>query len=146
MKIVVHSTTQLIIRDNAMGLRAAGVFVLVFGAFVTSIGLTQDLDSSRTAPVVIGCVVAFCGVLLLVLPSRKTFAFSKTERIFIIAKQRFGRVERETIPLHDITDVSLEESRSSDSGSTYRISVTLADQRRIPWTSYYTSGIASKRA
>src|SRR5574338_330082 len=121
MKIVVHSTTQLIIRDNAMGLRAAGVFVLVG-------------------------VVAFCGVLLLVLPSRKTFAFSKSERIFIVAKQRFGRVERETIPLHDITDVSLEESRSSDSGSTYRISVTLADQRRIPWTSYYTSGIASKRA
>jgi len=29
---------------------------------------------------------------------------------------------------------------------TYRIAVTLADQRRIPWTSYYTSGLASKQA
>jgi hypothetical protein len=147
MKIVVHSPTQLIIRDNAMGLRAGGVFVLVFGAFVIAIGMSQDVAAgSRTLPVVIGSVVAFCGVLFLVLPSRKTFAFSKSERVFIIAKQRFGRVEREIVPLHDVADVSLEESRSSDSGSTYRICVTLADQRRIPWTSYYTSGVASKRA
>ena len=28
----------------------------------------------------------------------------------------------------------------------YRIAVTLRDKRRIPWTSYYTSGVASKRA
>ena len=58
----------------------------------------------------IGSLIALGGLALFVLPSRKTFAFSKTERVFIIAKERFGRVERETIPLNKIADVSLEES------------------------------------
>ena len=147
MKIVVQSPTQLIIRDNATGLRAAGAFVLVFGAFVIAIGISQDVGAgSSTLATTAGSIVALCGVLFLVLPARKTFAFSKADRLFIIAKQRFGRVERQMIPLRDIADVSLEESRSDDSSTTYRVSVTLADQRRIPWTSYYTSGVASKRA
>jgi Protein of unknown function (DUF3592) len=147
MKIVARTPTELIIRDSAMGLRGFGVFLLGLGAFAIWIGVTPDPDGLiGVAPIVIGSLVALGGALLVALPSRKTFAFSKTERVFIIAKERFGRVERRTIPLRDIADVSLEESTSGDSGSTYRVSITLADQRRIPWTSYYTSGVASKRA
>src|SRR5574338_215923 len=88
----------------------------------------------RSVPVVIGTLLALGGTALVVLPARKTFAFSKGERVFIIAAQRLGRVQRQTIPLRDISDIVLEESRSSD-GNTYRLAVTLADQRRIPWTS-----------
>jgi hypothetical protein len=94
---------------------------------------------------VVGAIVALGGVAMLALPSRKTFAFSRTERVFIIAKERFGRVQRQTILLRDIIDVSLEESTSSESGSTYRVAMTLSDQRRIPWTSYYTGGMVSMR-
>src|SRR4051812_5841407 len=147
MKIVVRTPTQLIIRDSATPLRAFGVLIVALGAFAIWVGLTQDPDGRiGTVPIVLGALVALGGVLLGVLPTRKTFAFSKAERVFVIAQQRFGRVERQMIPLADIADVSLEESSSSDSSSTYRVAVTLVDQRRIPWTSYYTSGVVPKRA
>lgn len=147
MKIVVRTPTELIIRDSAAMLRAFGVFLGALGAFAIWLGLTQDPDGRiGTVPIVLGGLVALGGVLLVVLPTRKTFAFSKAERVFILARERFGRVQRQTIPLRDIADVSLEESTSSDSSSAYRVVLTLVDQRRIPWTSYYTSGVVSKRA
>src|SRR4051812_37377575 len=100
MKIVVRSPTQLIIRDSAMPLRAFGVFIVALGAFAIWVGLTQDPDGRiGIVPIVLGTLVALGGVLLGVLPTRKTFAFSKGERVFIIAKERFGRVERQLIPL-----------------------------------------------
>lgn len=147
MKIVHRTPTELIIRDAAMGLRAVGALLLLFGAFTISTGLAPDPGAhSHIAPAMIGSVLALTGVALIVLPARKTFAFSKGERAFIIATQRHGRVTRELVPLRDIADVSLEESAGTRGGRTYRVVVTLADQRRIPWTSYYTSGYASKRA
>jgi hypothetical protein len=145
MKIVARTPTELIIRDSATTLRVVGFFLAVLGAFAIFMGLTNDPARVGIVPVVIGSFLTLAGLSLVVLPARKTFAFSRSERVFIIAKERFGRVERETIPLDRIADVSLEESASSD-GSTYRVSLTLADNRRIPWTSYYTSGHASKQA
>ena len=146
MKIIARTPTELIIRDSALTLRVFGLFLLGLAAFVLAIGMTQDPGGEvAVVPTVIAAVVALGGLAMIVLPSRKTFAFSKAERVFIIARQRFGRVERQTIPLRDIADVTLEQSRSGDDGDTYRVSVTLADQRRIPWTSYYTSGLAKKR-
>ena len=145
MKIVAQTPTELIIRDSAMTLRVMGLFVAALGAFAIFMGLTSDPEGHiGVAPVVIGSLLTLAGLSLAVLPARQTFAFSRGERIFIIAKERFGRVERQVIPLDQIADVSLEESASSD-GNTYRVSVTLADQRRIPWTSYYSSGHASKQ-
>jgi hypothetical protein len=147
MKIITHTPTELIIRDSALTLRVFGLFLLGLAAFVIGIGLTQDPGGEiAVVPTAIGAVVALGGLALIILPSRKTFAFSKAERVFIIARQRFGRVERQTISLRDIADVSLEQSKSSDDGETYRVCVTLTDQRRIPWTSYYTGGLARKRA
>jgi len=146
MKIVALTPTELIIRDSAMTLRVVGLFLAALGAFAVIVGLSPDPDGSiGVVPAVIGSLLTLAGLSLAVLPARKTFAFSRAERIFIIAKERFGRVERQVIPLDQIADVSLEESASSD-GNTYRVSVTLADRRRIPWTSYYSSGHASKQA
>jgi uncharacterized protein DUF3592 len=145
MKIVARTPTELIIRDSAMPLRAIGAFLFPFGSLAIWLAFTTDAESGvKLAPLIIGAILVMGGVALLVLPAVKTFAFSKTDKVFIIAKQRFGRVEREMIPLRDVADVTLEESR--DEGVAYRIAVTLKDQRRIPWTSYYTSGVASKRA
>ncbi len=146
MKIVAQTPTELIIRDSAMTLRVVGCFLAALGAFAIFVGLTQDPEGRvGAAPVVIGSLLILAGLSLVALPARKTFAFSRAERVFILAKERFGRVERQIIPLDQIADVLLEESASSD-GATYRVSMTLADQRRIPWTSYYTSGHASKQA
>ena len=122
-----------------------GVFLAALGGFAIFVGVARSEGHVGLVPVVIGSLIVLGGVSLIVLPARKTFAFSRAERLFIIAKQRFGRVERQIIPLDQVADVSLEESASSD-GNTYRISVTLTDQRRIPWTSYYSSGRASKQA
>jgi hypothetical protein len=144
MKIVARTPTELIIRDAAMPLRAIGAFLFPFGGFAIYLALEGEDGRIGWAPLIIGGILVVAGLALIVLPSIKTFAFSKTERVFIIAKQRFHRIERQTIPLRDVEDVTLEESR--DEGVTYRIAVTLKDQRRIPWTSYYTSGAASKRA
>jgi hypothetical protein len=147
MKIVANTPTQLIIRDSAMTMRALGAFMAALGAYAIWLGVAQDPDGQvGIVPTVLGSLVALGGLALLAIPPRKTFAFSKTERVFVIAKERFGRVVRQTIPLQDIADISLEESTSSDGGGTYRVAVTLADRRRIPWTSYYTSGLVSKRA
>lgn len=145
MKIVARTPTELIIRDSATALRTVGVFITVLGAFAIFMGLTNDPERIGIVPVVIGSFLGIAGLSLVVLPARKTFAFSRSERVFIIAKERFGRVERQIIPLDQVADVSLEESSSSD-GNTYRVSVTLADHRRVPWTSYYSSGHASKQA
>ena len=144
MKIVARTATELIIRDSAMPLRAIGAFLVPFGGFAIYLALVGEEGRIGWAPLIIGAILVVSGLALLVLPAIKTFAFSKSERVFIIAKQRFNRIERQTIPLRDVEDVTLEESR--DEGVTYRIAVTLRDQRRIPWTSYYTSGVASKRA
>ena len=144
MKIVAHTPTELIIRDSALPLRAIGAFLSLLGGFAIYLALVGEDDRIGWAPLVIGAMLVLAGLALLVVPAVKTFAFSKNERVFIIAKQRFNRVERQTIPLRDVEDITLEESR--DEGVTYRIAVTLRDQRRIPWTSYYTSGAASKRA
>jgi hypothetical protein len=145
MKVIARTPTELIIRDSAGALRAFGVFLLAFAAFAVWIGFTGDPGEVSVVPLVIGSLVALSGLALIVLPPRKTFAFSKTERVFIIAKERFGRVERQSIPLRDVVDIVLEESANSDGGGTYRVAITLADQRRIPWTSYYTSGVVGKR-
>ena len=144
MKIVARTPTELILRDSGAALRIMGVFLAALGGWAVFIGLAQAEGRGGIVPIVIGSVIVLGGVSLIVLPVRTTFAFSRTERLFIIAKQRFGRVERQLIPLEQVADVSLEESASSD-GNTYRISVTLTDQRRIPWTSYYSSGHASKQ-
>ena len=146
MKIVARTPTELIIRDSAMTLRTVGFFLAALGAFAIFVGATNDPDGHiGVVPVVIGSLLTVAGLSLVVLPARKTFAFSRSERVFIIARERLGRIERQIVPLDQIADVSLEESASSD-GNTYRVSVTLADHRRIPWTSYYTSGHASKQA
>jgi len=146
MKIVANTPTELIIRASAMVIRVMGAFLVALGVIAVAVGLDGN-DEGRVivAPVVIGSLIATIGALMVLLPKRKTFAFSRTERVFIIAKERFGKVEREIIPLDQVADVSVEESRGDD-GNTYRIAVTLADQRRIPWTSYYSSGFASKQA
>jgi uncharacterized protein DUF3592 len=147
MRLLVRSPTQLIIRDSAIPIRVVSGFVLALGAFAMTMGLTHDPDGGvGVVPVVIGVLLGAAGLAMLVLPWRRTFAFSKPDHIFVLAKERFGHVERETIPLRDIKDVSLEESTSGEGGSTYRVAMTLADQRRVPWTSYYTSGSASKQA
>ena len=144
MKIVAQTPTELILRDSGAALRVMGLFLGALGGWALFIGLAQPEGRGGIVPILIGALIALCGVLLIVLPARKTFAFSRSERVFIIANQRFGRVERQIVPLDQIVDVSLEESASSD-GNMYRIAVTLTDQRRIPWTSYYSSGHASKQ-
>ena len=131
MKIVARTPTELILRDSAAGLRILGVFLAALGGFVVFVGVAQPDEHGGIVPVLIGSLTALGGVLFIALPARKTFAFSKAERLFIIASQRFGRVERQLIPLAQVADISLEESASSD-GNTYRIAVTLTDQRRIP--------------
>src|SRR5688572_32943182 len=94
MKIVAHTPTELIIRDSAVTLRAFGIFLLAFAAFVVAIGVAQDPGGRVDVfPMVIGTVLALGGLALVVLPWRKTFAFSKSERVFVIVRQRFGRVE-----------------------------------------------------
>jgi len=144
MKIVAQTPTELILRDSAAALRMMGVFLATLGGFAIFVGVAQSGGHVGIVPVAIGSVIVLGGVALVALPARKTFAFSRAERVFVIAKERFGRVERQIIPLDQVADVSLEESASSD-GNTYRISTTLTDQRRIAWTSYYSSGHASKQ-
>jgi len=146
MKIVAHTSTDLVIRDAAPTLRAFGMFLVAVGAFAIWIGATHDPEAPvSVVPIVIGALVGLAGTALLVLPPRSTYAFNKSDRVFVIAKEWLGRVRsHQTIRLRDIADASLEES-VSDEGSTYRMSVTLADQRRIPWTSYYSSDYARLR-
>jgi hypothetical protein len=147
MKIVSHTPTQLILRETAVTLRVVGGLFFALGVGVIWLGHTQGADGEiGKVPVVIGCLIAAAGAAMVVLPARRTFAFSRDERICIIASQGVRGLRRETIPLDQIVDVIVDESSSSEGGSTYRVSMTLADQRRIPWTSYYTSGYPSKRA
>ena len=118
MKIVVRTPTELIIRDSAMPMRAIGAFLFPFGGFAIYLALVGEEGRIGWVPLIIGAILVVAGLALIVLPAIKTFAFSKSERVFIIAKQRFHRIERQTIPLRDVEDVTLEESR--DEGVTYR--------------------------
>jgi len=110
MKIVARTPTELIVRDSAAALRTMGVFLVALGGWAIFIGVAQPEGRGGIVPIVIGSLIVLGGALLVALPARKTFAFSRTERVFIIANQRFGRVERQVIPLDQVADVSLEES------------------------------------
>src|SRR5439155_17340878 len=116
MKIIAASSTELVVRDWAAPLRWTGAFLLAVGAFVVWIGMTADARGHvGVVPVVIGALLAIGGVSLLVLPARRSFAFSGLDRSLAIVRQRLGRVERQIIPFRDIADLSLQESR--DDGS-----------------------------
>jgi len=99
MKIVAQTPTELILRDSGAALRVMGLFLGALGGWALFIGLAQPDGRGGIVPILIGSLIALCGVLLIVLPARKTFAFSRSERVFIIANQRFGRVERQIVPL-----------------------------------------------
>ena len=151
MKVDTHTPTQLIIRDSATGVRAFGAVLVAFAGYILFRFALSEGQSDRAFLVRIAVVVALAGVALIVLPRRRTFAFSKSDRVFVIASERLigGRVERETYALSDIADVSLDEAKATDTerarDSTYRVIVTLRDQRQIPWTSYWTAGAGPKQ-
>ncbi len=151
MKVVTHTPTQLIIRDSATGVRALGAVLVAFAGYILFRFALSEGQPDRALLVKIALGVAVAGVALVVLPRRRTFAFSKTDRVFVIASERLigGHVERETYALSDIADVSLDESKATARerarDSVYRVIVTLRDQRQIPWTSYYTAAAGPKQ-
>jgi len=147
MRVALRTPTDLIVRDSATTLRSFGAFIAALALFVVWVGLHGDSRGRiGGVPLAIGVLLLCGGVALLLLPARKTFSFSKTERTLVIVSKGLARMQVQTHKLRDIADVVLEESRSREDGPTYRVALTLADQRRVPWTSYYTSGYAAKRA
>jgi hypothetical protein len=131
MKVISRTPTELIIRESAIALRGVGGVLIVVAGLVIAIAFTDAAgEPIGRVPLIVGSLLGLCGLALVLLPARKTFAFSRGDRIFVIASERLGRVERQTFPLSEIADVALEESRSSEGGSTYRVSATLADRRR----------------
>ena len=147
MKIIARTPTELIVRESAMTLRLLGAFLMALGTFAIYAGTTQDAEGSVSVfPTTIGSFLALAGLSLALFPALRLFAFDKAEHVCRIVTQRLSRVDRQTIPLRDIADVTLEESRSTESGSTYRLAMRLSDRRSVPWTPYYTSGYATKKA
>ena len=81
MKIVAQTPTELILRDSGAALRFMGVFLTALGGWAAFIGLAQPEGRGGIVPIVIGSLIVLCGVLLIVLPARKTYAFSRAERV-----------------------------------------------------------------
>src|SRR4051812_11896496 len=138
MKVVSHTPTQLIIRDSATEVRVFGAALVALAAYILFRIALSEGQPDRVFLIKIVLAISLAGLALIVLPRRMTFAFSKTDRVFVIVRERLiGRAERETYPLSDIADVSLDEWKSTntkrDTNSTYRVVVTFLDQRQIPW-------------
>lgn len=144
MRIVHHSPDLLIVAEDARGLRTCGGVVAAFGAALLATGLRINSLPEDIA----GSLTFLIGVLFLVLPSISTFYFNRGEKRLVIARRRpFTRDSGyDEYPLRDVVAVRADESRSGDGESTWRIVVALADGRRIPFTSYYTSGYPAKAA
>jgi len=143
MRIVHESPELLIVAERAVGLRLAGAIVvgigatfLVAGIHVGSLGLTLG-----------GAIVFVVGALLVVLPASTTFSFSRGDDRFVVARRRMWDVGRGDwymeYPLRDIAAARLDTFDRAGR-NTWRVIVQLADGRTIPFTSYYTSGHASK--
>ena len=79
----------------------------------------------------------------------RTLYFNRGEKRLVIARRGLWKRERggfDEFPLRDVAAIRVEESKSlgDGGGSAWRLVVRLADERSIPFTSYYTSGYAAK--
>jgi Protein of unknown function (DUF3592) len=88
--------------------------------------------------------------MLLLLPGIITFYFNRGEKRLVVARRRVWEREQsgryDEYPLRDVVAAQVDESRSTEDGSTWRVIVRLANGRTIPFTSYYTSGYDAKSA
>ena len=144
MRTVFESTDVLVVAETASGMRSTGTAIAVIGATI----LTSGIISRSVAATIIGGIVLSIGALFCLLPSIRTFEFNRAQQRLAVTRRRIweshDREQREEHALEEVVAVQVDESRSSDSGSTWRVIVRLADGRVLPFTSYYTSGLRSK--
>jgi hypothetical protein len=139
------SADTLILCERATVLRAVGVVFAGLGVLFAGMGVDGYSKGDGTiAPIVFGAISLAVGGLMIVLPMVHTFAFSRAQRRLVIVRQRLGKTIREEYPLGEVAGARLDESKSSDDGSSWRVVVQLSDGRVVPVTSYYSSGAATK--
>jgi Protein of unknown function (DUF3592) len=146
MRVTRPSPTVLIVSDAALTLRAVGVwFAGVGGTFLWIITAGRVMRLQAIFPAAISALFVVLGVALVLLPRASTYAFDKASRTLYITRRRLiGRAATELVALRDLAGVEVERSKDSDGGELYRIAFVMADGRRDPWTSYYSSGLAGK--
>jgi hypothetical protein len=146
MRVTRPSPTVLVVSDAALTLRVVGVwFAGVGGTVLWFIATGRVGRLEAVFPSAICALFVALGVALVLLPRASTYVFDKASRTLYVTRRRLvGRAATTLVALRDLADVDLERTTDSDGGVLYRIAFVMADGRRDPWTSYYSSGVATK--
>jgi hypothetical protein len=146
MRIVHESPELLIVAEPAVGVRISGSGFAALGAALLWVGFRTNSVASSIA----GTVSLGIGLMLVLVPAITTLHFNRGEKRLVVSRRRLwnGRLSGryDEYPLRDVVAAQVDESKSSDDGSTWRVVVRLTDGRVLPLSSYYTSGFESKRA
>ena len=138
MRTIHESSKLLVVAETASGMRICGAAISAIGAVILAAGAATQ----STAGSIVGVVALAIGAMVAMLPATSTFHFNRSRRQLLVSRRRVwqSRRRREKYPLRDVVAVQVDESRSDEGGSTWRVIVRFVDGHIVPFTSYYTSG------
>lgn len=163
MRILDQSQNLLVIelRPTGLWILCIGLFVLFFGLgfgmhyilpfFVDMMGFSTVTGFLPSGPVTGMSILGYSsviplGIAVFLLKTRKLSFNRAAQMITIQAKGLLGRSEK-TYPMSTFQGATLDRSRSSEGGNTYKAVLHFSDQNgTVPLTPYSTSGSGSSRA
>jgi len=133
MKVLEQTLTKLILQELPWIVVLIGVVFLLVGLSVAFSGQ------------LLGLLFTAIGILSLVFMAEVvTCTFDKTLGCMNLKRRGLFKTKVIEHPIEEISGVQLEESRDSES-STYRVSLVLVSGKRVPLTSYYSTGLRGKQ-
>jgi hypothetical protein len=140
-------------QDSKIVFRDYPIVTWIFGAAMIVFGLTLLPDLFHGADLLnslFTIILLIVGVAFLLLSSISTVTADSNNQLLTIASRSMIKNKKQEIPFSQIASIELEMSPSSSrsssgqGSSTYRITATRHDGKRIPFRSTFTSGYMGK--
>jgi len=140
MKIIQHTTTNLIIKDSAGCLWLFGLFfVAIAGTFVIGLmGAFNNLNElnqlEQTAAWIVSLSGVAAGIWIIYSNPAIRSDFNKRESVVKITRKSLMRNETESYPLADIKDVVVKESKDDEDSPIFSVEMILSAGRTTALT------------
>jgi len=143
MKIIAHTTTNLVTKDPAGCLWLFGLFFLVIaGMFVVGLlgaftNLHELNELERAAAWFASLSGVAAGIWIIYSNPFIKAEFDKREGSVVINRKGFMKNETEKHPLNDIKDIVLNESKDDDGDLVYTVEIKLISGKSISLTKFW---------
>jgi len=140
MKIIQHTTTNLIIKDSAGCLWLFGLFfVAIAGTFVIGLmGAFNNLNElnqlEQTAAWIVSLSGVAAGIWIIYSNPAIRSDFNKRESVVKITRKSLMRNETESYPLADIKDEVVKESKDDEDSPIFSVEMILSAGRTTALT------------